>query len=49
MQELLEEPPQDAAISEKIGMNSAEIQIDISPISRDAQTQVAPETRHIRR
>ena len=50
VQELLEEPPQDAAISEKIGKNSIEIQlqIDIPPtITRDAQTQVAPETRHI--
>ena len=31
----------------KIGKNSVEIQVDIPPITRDAQTQVAPETRHI--
>ena len=49
VQELMEEPPQDAAISEKVGKNSVEIQVDIPPIDRNAQTQVAPETRHIGR
>ena len=45
----MEEPPQDAAISEKVGKNSVEIQVDIPPIDRNAQTQVAPETRYIGR
>ena len=50
VQELLEEPPQDAAIS---GKNSVEIQVDIppppKPSCRDAQNQIAPEARHIGR
>ena len=48
VQELQEEPSQEATSdSEEIKQSNVEIQVNITPIQRDAQTQVAPETRHI--
>ena len=46
IQELLEEPSQEATSdSEEIKQTNVKIQVNITPIQRDAQTQVA--TRHI--
>ena len=48
VQELLEELSQEATSdSEELKQSNVEIQVNITPIQRDAQTQVAPETRHI--
>ena len=47
VQGLLEEHCQQAEIPEELKTSSVEVQVSILPISRDAQTQVAPEKRHI--
>ena len=43
----MDEPPHDATMSEETEKISVGVQAYIAPTVRDAQTQIAPEYRHI--